>query len=150
MSDEAEGTTRSTAPTDRSEGFGERLLGTMIEQAHEMPPHLIAPLVAEVIAAFGGRDVAVFLQDYDQRTLVPLPGRGLVEQEAQPIDGSVAGEAFLTDAMIEQETDDGVRLFAPMLDGTDPVGVLAFTADLPTRTTGGSRGVSRGCSPMSW
>jgi len=64
------------ADVDRSEGFGERLLGTLIDRAHEMPPQLIAPLVAEVIAVIGGRDVSVLLQDYNQLTLVPLPGRG--------------------------------------------------------------------------
>jgi hypothetical protein len=48
----------------------------MIDRAHEMPPQLIAPLVAEVIAVIGGRDVAVYLQDYDQMTLVTLPGQG--------------------------------------------------------------------------
>ena len=131
MSDESAEAARSPAAPDRSEGFGERLLGTLIERAHEMPPQLIAPLVAEVIAAIGGRNVAVFLQDYDQRSLVPLPGRGLVVEEPQPIDGSVAGDAFLGDAMTERETGDGVRLFVPLLDGTDRVGVLAFTADSP-------------------
>lgn len=127
MSDSSENGDRSRAATDRSEGFGERLLGTMIDRAHEMPPQLIAPLVAEVIAAIGGRDVAVFLQDYDQLMLVPLPGEGLVVEELHPIDGSDAGEAFLTDSTVEQETSDGVRLFVPLLDGTDRVGVLAFT-----------------------
>jgi hypothetical protein len=117
--------------TDRAEGFGERLLGTMIDRAHDLPPPLIAPLVAEVIAAIGGRDVAVFLQDYDQMTLVPLPGRGLVVGPAEPIEGSFAGRAFLGDVMIEQSVDSGVRLFVPLLDGTDRVGVLAFTADQP-------------------
>ena len=87
MSDLAAGTAKSSAGPERSEGFGERLLGTMIDRAHEMPPQLIAPLVAEVIAAIGGRDVAVFLQDYDQMTLVPLPGRGLVGGEPEPIEG---------------------------------------------------------------
>jgi hypothetical protein len=103
----------------------------MIDRAHEMPPQLIAPLVAEVIAAIGGRDVAVFLQDYDQMTLVPLPGRGLVGGKAEPIEGSLAGRAFLGDALVEQELLTGVRLFVPLLDGTDRVGVLAFTADSP-------------------
>lgn len=131
MSHETEGSTRSPAATDRSEGFGERLLGTMIERAHQMPPQLIAPLVAEVIATIGGWDVAVLLQDYDQMTLVPLPARDLVVGDPQPIEGTVAGQAFLTDAMTEQRTGDGVRLFAPMLDGTDRVGVLAFTASNP-------------------
>ncbi|MBA2697399.1 MAG: serine/threonine-protein phosphatase, partial [Nocardioidaceae bacterium] len=117
----------SPAATDRSEGFGERLLGTMIERAHVMPPQLIAPLVAEVIAAIGGSDVTIFLQDYEQQTLVPLPGQGLVVGQPEPIDGSDAGRAFLGDAMVEQRVTAGVRLFVPLLDGTDRVGVLAFT-----------------------
>jgi hypothetical protein len=127
----AHGWTGSPAASDRSEGFGERLLGTMIDRAHQMPPQLIAPLVAEVVATIGGRDVAVFLQDYDQMTLVPLPGKGLVVGKPEPIEGSFAGRAFLGDAMIEQAVGAGVRLFVPLLDGTDRVGVLAFTADGP-------------------
>jgi serine phosphatase RsbU (regulator of sigma subunit) len=120
---------RGLAGVDRSEGFGERLLGTLIDRAHEMPPHLIAPLVAEVIAVIGGRDVTVLLQDYDQLTLVPLPGRGLLVEEPVPIDGSWAGRAFLGDEPVEQAVADGVRVFVPLLDGTDRVGVLAFTSD---------------------
>ena len=119
------------ASTDRSEGFGERLLGTMIDRAHEMPPHLIAPLVAEVIATIGGRAVAVLLQDYDQVMLMPLPGQGLVVEQPQPIEDSEAGRAFLGDALVEQPVEGGVRLLVPMLDGTDRVGVLAFTGDSP-------------------
>ncbi len=130
MSAPANGPT-AAASIDRSEGFGERLLGTMIERAHEMPPHLIAPLVAEVIAAIGGRDVAVLLQDYDQLTLVPLPGQGLVVAEPEPIEDSEAGRAFLGDALVEQPVQGGVRLLVPMLDGTDRVGVLVFTGDSP-------------------
>ena len=121
----------SPTATDRSEGFGERLLGTMIERAHEMPPQLIAPLVAEVIAAIGGSDVSVLLQDYDQRQLVPLPGKGLQVGTPEPIQDSPAGEAFLTDTPVEQSVPGGVRLFLPLLDGTDRVGVLAFTAAAP-------------------
>ena len=120
---------RAPVAVDRSEGFGERLLGTLIDRAHEMPPQLIAPLVAEVIAVIGGRDVTVLLQDYDQLTLVPLPGRGLLVEEPVSIDGSLAGRAFLGDEPVEQAVADGVRVFVPLLDGTDRVGVLAFTSD---------------------
>ena len=124
----SEDSTRSPAGVDRSEGFGERLLGAMIDRAHEMPPQLIAPLVAEEIAAIGGRDVTVLLQDYEQLTLLPLPGRRLVVGPPEPIDGSVAGRAFLGDELVEQAVPGGVRLFVPLLDGTDRVGVLAFTS----------------------
>lgn len=128
MSDAAD-LTRARVAVDRSEGFGERLLGALIERAHEMPPQLIAPLVAEEIAAIGGRDVSVLLQDYDQLTLVPLRGRRLLVGQPELIDASFAGRAFLADELVEQVVADGVRVFVPLLDGTDRVGVLAFTAD---------------------
>lgn len=76
------------AMVDRSEGFGERLLGVLLDRAHEMPPQLIAPLVAEEVARVGGRDVSILLQDYGQRVLVPLPGRRLTVGEPEPIGDS--------------------------------------------------------------
>src|SRR5688572_14551821 len=109
MSDDA--SLRDTGAIDRSEGFGERLLGMLIDRAHEMPPQLIAPLVAEEIAVIGGRDVAVWLQDYDQVMLMPVPGRGLLVETAVPIDGSFAGRAFLGDGLVEQVVEGGLRVF---------------------------------------
>ncbi len=129
MTGAADGAPGSPTAGDRSEGFGERLLGAMIDRAHEMPPHLIAPLVAEVIAAIGGRDVAVFLQDYDQLTLVPLPGHGLMAGEPDRGLGGRPGVPRRRDGRAARRR--GVRLLVPMLDGTDRVGVLAFTAAAP-------------------
>ena len=43
----------SPGTADRSEGFGERLLGSLLDRAHTMPPQLIAPLIAEEIAMIG-------------------------------------------------------------------------------------------------
>lgn len=122
-------TSSSSAGVDRSEGFGERLLGSLLDRAHQMPPHLIAPLVAQEIAIVGGRDVEILLPDYDQLTLVPLPGERLVVGTPQPIEGSAPGAAFEADETVEQPQEHGVRLFVPLLDGTDRVGVLAFTVD---------------------
>ncbi|MFD8382639.1 PP2C family protein-serine/threonine phosphatase [Streptomyces sp. NPDC059679] len=112
---------------DRSEGFGERLLGVLLDRAHEMPPQLIAPLVAEEVGRIGGRDVSILLQDYDQLMLAPLPGMRLVAGEPERIDDSQAGRAFLSTAMVEQPQAEGVRVFLPLLDGSDVVGVLAVT-----------------------
>src|SRR5947209_13104782 len=86
---------------DRSEGFGERLLGVLLDRAHEMPPQLIAPLIAEEVGKVGGRDVSVLLQDYEQLMLVPLPGRRLLVGEPEPLVGSHAGRAFLDAAAVE-------------------------------------------------
>ncbi|AGP53232.1 PP2C family protein-serine/threonine phosphatase [Streptomyces rapamycinicus] len=112
---------------DRSEGFGERLLGILLDRAHEMPPQLIAPLVAEEVSRIGGRDVSILLQDYDQLILAPLPGRGLVIGEPEWIDESQAGRAFLSATTVEHPQASGIRMFLPLLDGSDEVGVLAVT-----------------------
>jgi hypothetical protein len=119
-------------PVDRSEGFGERLLGVLLDRAHEMPPHLIAPLVAEEVARVGGRDVSVLLQDYEQLMLMPLPGAGLRPGSPQPIDGSPAGTAFLEARTVEVPQAAGTRMFLPLLDGSDQVGVMAVTLDTVT------------------
>jgi len=60
MDDEGQGRQHS-AVLDRSEGFGERLLGSLLDRAHEMPPHMIAPLIEQEIAIIGGRDAGVYI-----------------------------------------------------------------------------------------
>lgn len=111
----------------REESLGERLLGSLLDRAHLMPPRLVGPLVAQEVTAMGGRDVAIYLQDFDHAVLRPLQGTGLVET-VEDIDSSPAGEAFRYDERREVAQPDGaVRLFMPMLDGSDRVGVLALT-----------------------
>ncbi|MEU9121081.1 PP2C family protein-serine/threonine phosphatase [Streptomyces sp. NPDC048506] len=115
---------------DRSEGFGERLLGLLLDRARLMAPQLIAPLVAEEIARIGGRDVSILLQDYAQELLVPLPGRKLRVGEPEPVSDSPAGRAFLSADVVEMpHSHGGVRMYLPLLDGSDQVGVMALTLD---------------------
>ncbi|MGW3042729.1 PP2C family protein-serine/threonine phosphatase [Kitasatospora sp. NPDC001159] len=114
---------------DRSEGFGERLLGLLLDRARLMPPQLIAPLIAEEVARIGGRDVSILLQDYAQELLVPLAGRKLHVSQPEPIDDSAAGQAFLRADTVEVKQPHGVRMYLPLLDGSDQVGVMALTLD---------------------
>jgi hypothetical protein len=115
--------------THDGETSGERLLGSLLERAHLLQPGLVAPLVAEeVTAAVGWRDVTIYIQDYDQLVLHPLTGPGVHTPEPAPIDGTLAGRAFSTDRTVEQQlSGDDVRLFLPLLDGSDRVGILAVT-----------------------
>ncbi|MDP4508941.1 PP2C family protein-serine/threonine phosphatase [Nonomuraea turcica] len=117
---------------DRSEGFGERLLGLLLDRARLLPPQLVAPLVAEEVARIGGRDVSILLQDYAQELLVPLPGRKLHVGRPEPIVGSPAGRAFLRVDVVEVPQARGVRMYLPLLDGSDQVGVMALTLDAIT------------------
>ncbi|MFF3585190.1 PP2C family protein-serine/threonine phosphatase [Streptomyces mirabilis] len=115
---------------DRSEGFGERLLGLLLDRARLMPPQLIAPLIAEEVAGIGGRDVSILLQDYAQEVLVPLAGRKLHVGQPEPMADSPAGRAFLSEDVVEvPQAHGGVRMYLPLLDGSDQVGVMALTLD---------------------
>ncbi|MFE4614068.1 PP2C family protein-serine/threonine phosphatase [Streptomyces niveus] len=117
------------ASGDRAEGFGERLLGLLLDRARLMPPQLIAPLIAEEVAGIGGRDVSVLLQDYAQELLVPLPGRKLHVGRPEPMADSPAGRAFLSADVVEVPQAHGVRMYLPLLGGSDQVGVMAVTLD---------------------
>ncbi|MEV4016871.1 hypothetical protein AB0J35_40895 [Nonomuraea angiospora] len=117
---------------DRSEGSGERLLGLLLDRARLMPPQLIAPLIAEEVARVGGRDVSILLQDYAQELLVPLPGRKLHVGRPEPMADSPAGRAFLHAEVVEVPQAGGVRMYLPLLDGSDQVGVMALTLDAVT------------------
>ncbi|CAN5818011.1 PP2C family protein-serine/threonine phosphatase [soil metagenome] len=148
QTDEAfDGVVRNHA-AHRPQGLGERLLGGLLDRAHWSPPELVVPLIAEEVANIGGRDVAIYLQDYDQLTLVPLPGKGLEDNGSEPIDGSFAGRAFSSDLPVERPEPDGVRLFLPMLDGSDRVGVLAYSlsavGDADRRLAGWLAGLAAG------
>ncbi|MDC0766732.1 PP2C family protein-serine/threonine phosphatase [Streptomyces sp. HD] len=115
---------------DRAEGIGERLLGVLLDRARLMPPQLIAPLIAEEVARIGGRDVSILLQDYAQELLVPLPGSKLHVGQPEPVTDSPAGRSFLRAEVVEvAQARGGVRMYLPLLDGSDQVGVLALTLD---------------------
>ncbi|MFF9571296.1 PP2C family protein-serine/threonine phosphatase [Streptomyces sp. NPDC014685] len=112
---------------DRSESFGEGILGTILDRAHELPPHRVGLVVAETVGRLGGRNPQILLQDYQQQRLVPLLSEGLTGGEPLSIDGSDAGRCFLTSLPVELAMTDGVRVHAPLLDGGDQAGVLAVT-----------------------
>ncbi|GLV83659.1 hypothetical protein Slala03_33480 [Streptomyces lavendulae subsp. lavendulae] len=115
---------------DLSESFGEELLGLLLDRAHELPPHMVGPLVATTVARLGGREPQILLQDYGLQQLVPLDADGGVAAGgAQPIDRSDAGRCFLESRPVEVLTADGVRVHLPLLDGGDQVGVLSVTLD---------------------
>ena len=103
-----------------------RLLGGIIDAAHTTAPGELSALFARSAAEVGFKELSVYLQDYDQLALLPLssPPR---PHEAEPVEGTLTGRAFATHTPVEVEVEDGVRIWLPMLDGTDRVGVLAVT-----------------------
>jgi hypothetical protein len=88
-------------------------------------------LSEEVSIAAGrvGIEVTVYLIDHEQRRLWPLPQRGRVTPEPLVVDGTLAGRAFaLVRSYPFEDHDSGPRLWVPVIDGSERLGVADMAA----------------------
>jgi hypothetical protein len=115
----------------QADSSGAPLLGELLDRSHTVEPAHLLTLVAELAATVGLADLALSLQDYDQRHLMtvtaPAPPDEPAESE-ESIAGTLAGRAFASGEQFDASLDGGgTRTWTPLLDGTDRVGVLAAT-----------------------
>jgi hypothetical protein len=96
------------------------LLGGM----HLAPPERIASVTAAAGKALDAA-VAVYVVDYEQHTLVPLPGMGADVEACLNVDSTMAGRAFRNVATVDGTTGGRRTLWVPLLDGVERLGVLA-------------------------
>ncbi len=84
--------------------------------------------IAMLAGELGATDVVVYLVDYEQKVLEPLPDRSNHEElpHTEDVVGTLAGRAFLH-GMCSASRSDGTRVFVPIVEGSDATGVLAFT-----------------------
>jgi serine phosphatase RsbU (regulator of sigma subunit) len=83
-------------------------------------------LASEVNAATRrlGVEITVFLVDQEQRTLRALPEPGKPTPDPLPVDATLAGRAFTSVQTLTGRAGERWRLWVPVLDGTDRLGVL--------------------------
>jgi len=116
------------------------LLSELLRRTHLSAPSDLAHVIADQARSIGARDVALYLIDYDQNTLMPLAGtRDGAALEPLSVAGTVAGRAFSASTILESPRRDGQdrRLWVPLLDGTERLGVMGVSfaeADLTERT----------------
>ena len=104
---------------------GLRLLGHLLDASHDLAPDEIVPAVTRAGRAVDAEDVAIYLADYEQTMLVPLPDG--TDRTPLEIDATLAGRAFAAIAIQEADTGAGRRLWLPLLDGAERLGVLGLT-----------------------
>ncbi|SFP84689.1 Serine phosphatase RsbU, regulator of sigma subunit [Geodermatophilus dictyosporus] len=99
----------------------------LVRASHHLPADAVGAVVAAQARRLGVRDAVVYLADYAQHELVPLPGDGVPAREALVIDGTVAGRAFRRVQPVRAPAADGpATLWLPLLDGAERIGVLEF------------------------
>ena len=122
--------TEATGPGD-SAAF-EQVVSELLEATHRVHPEHLVPLFTKQIARLGMLDAVVYIVDVDQRLLVPLGGGVPLV-----IDSTLGGRSFRSEVVLDGAADeDGPatnrrRLWVPIVDGAERVGVLAVTVDGP-------------------
>lgn len=100
-------------------------LRTMLDRAHLTTPGQLSEVVLAGARELGWTAI-LYLIDYEQRLLVPVPGQGVPADEPQEVDDTLAGECFRTVEPVEWSGDEhGVWL--PVVDGTDRLGVMRLS-----------------------
>jgi hypothetical protein len=104
---------------------GREALGHLLDASHDLAPDALVAAVTRAGKALDAEDVAVYLVDYEQTVLVPLPDG--TDRTPLAIDATLAGRAFATIAVQEADSEAGRRLWLPLLDGAERLGVLGLT-----------------------
>ena len=103
--------------------------GSALRSACDSDPATIPEILAKAAADLGATDVVVYLVDFGQSVLEPLPDRSA--HADLPVTEAVAttmpGRAFIDQVTVTAERDDGVRVWVPLLEGSDRTGVVAVT-----------------------
>jgi hypothetical protein len=99
---------------------------TSLVKLLDAAPQAIAGELASITTEAGhalGAEVTIYLIDYEQQVLHRVPDQHTSDHEL-PVEGTMAGRAFQSGTMQPAETDGQPRLWVPLLDGVERLGVL--------------------------
>jgi hypothetical protein len=103
----------------------ETVVARMQREAHHLEPDRVPQFVRAHGAAAGMRDVECFVVDHRQVSLCSL-----TTGAQHNVDGSLAGDAYRRTRSHVIDDDAGHRVWVPLMDGEDRIGVLsAIVAD---------------------
>ncbi|MGY1804130.1 PP2C family protein-serine/threonine phosphatase [Blastococcus sp. SYSU D00922] len=95
----------------------------LLGAAGTAPPERI-PAVAAAAGRLMGVETVVHLVDHEQRCLVRLPTGGSARRSRQGMESTMAGRAFRTQRVLSSDREGRPRLWVPVVDGADRLGVL--------------------------
>src|SRR3712207_2456475 len=106
-------------------------LSSLLRAAHLLSPANLAATVTAHGRELGIAETVLYLADYEQVTLLPLPGQGVAERQELLIEGTLAGRSFRRVEVLTSSADHRVRLWVPLLNGVERLGVAEVPFDSP-------------------
>jgi phosphoserine phosphatase RsbU/P len=111
-------------------------VGWLLDVSHTLAPAALGDAVSRAMVGVGATAACAYVVDHDQVRLHPF-GTGCADRPVVEIDGTVAGRAFAWERTHTEQLEAGVRVWAPLLDGTARLGVVGV--DLDTAPDAGTR-----------
>ena len=102
------------------------VLADLLSRSHLLPPDNVARAVSEAAKPLGVTSARIYLADVQQRRLVEMP----LGTESLGIDSTIGGDAYRKVRTNQGRADDvsgGHRLWIPLVDGTERLGVFELT-----------------------
>jgi phosphoserine phosphatase RsbU/P len=104
------------------------VLTDLLKRAKQAVPDQLAEQI-NMTTRRVGLEVTLYLVDHEQRRLWPVPERGKRTPEPLSVDGTLAGRAFtLVRTQPSEERSSGIRLWVPVIDGAERLGVADMVA----------------------
>lgn len=104
-------------------------MSAALRRARGSDPGAMVSILASAAGEVGATDVVVYLADFSQTTLEPIPD-GATHADlpaSETIAGSMAGRAFTDQRVVHAERDDVVRVWIPVVEASDRTGVVALS-----------------------
>ena len=131
--------TDESGPAPSDDPLLGRCLTALLARAHLMPPDELTTALKEESRALGIEEVRIYLADLQERHLHPIPGGGSDPERALAIESTLAGRTFQTVAVHQANGTVGEtsshRLWVPLMDGTERLGVMELIVDEVTEVT---------------
>ena len=108
-----------------------RVMADLLAASHLLAPGAVDAALAAAARPLGVRQARVYLADLQQRELAPLETGGGPPGPALAIDSTLAGRAYRDvqlHSMPAPDGGDGFRVWVPLVDGTERLGVLELLA----------------------
>ncbi len=108
-----------------------RALARLLRNAQTNSPEEVVENLVAGAHTIGGRDLVLYLIDYEQQVLQPTPDRLTHGGPVQPasVAGTMAGRCFSTQSLLEAPGETGVQVWVPVTERAERLGVLALSAD---------------------
>ncbi len=105
------------------------MLQEVLRRTHLSGAADLATVVAEEARTIGADALVLYIVDYEQMWLVPVPGPDTADGEPLSVRGTLAGRAFASGTIVGGDAGGGRdrRLLLPLLDGTERLGVMELT-----------------------